>query len=171
MCFRNLLASLVIFSFSITALGEGSASVDVILKPAGSFKGNTSKVKGFAKKTADGFVAENVLVDLKSLNTGIALRDKHMKDRLMTDKYPVAKLIKASGRDGKGTAIIEVKGKKQEVKGTYEVKGNMLEAKFDMNLPALDIKDIRYMGVGVKDDVTVHVSLPIKEGRVPASKR
>lgn len=145
------------------AWADKGVVIDVLLSPTGSYKAKTPKVTGMARKTPDGGVtAENVVVDMKSITTGISLRDKHTKERLMVDKYPEAKLVKATGKDGKGTATIDIKGKKQNVAGTYKIEGDTLKAEFPMNLADLDIKDVRYMGIGVKDKVTVHVELPIK---------
>lgn len=143
----------------------GSLQIDVALSPAGSFKAETQKVNGTAYRTADGIAAKDVTVDLKSLSTGIALRDKHTKERLQVEKFPQAKLIKASGKDGKGTATIEVSGKIKEVAGTYKIDGHTLKAEFPMKLSDLAITGVRYMAVGVKDDVKVHIDLPLSEGK------
>lgn len=159
MIFFIFLTSLI--SFSINAQTTG-AIVDVKLSPAGSFKAETSKIQGSAKKTADGVLAENIMVDLKSLKTGIDLRDKHLKERLLVDKFPVAKLIKAEGKDGKGTATVLIKGVKKDVTGTYKISGKNLEAQFKLSLSELDIKDVRYMGVGAKDEVTITVNVPVQ---------
>lgn len=155
---------LSLFFISTPSLAQ-SVAVDVTLVPAGSFKAETKKITGKAFKSPQGVMAENITVDLKSLTTGVSLRDKHLKDHLMVSKYPQAKLIKAIGRSGKGKATIEVKGKKQTVNGTYKINGSMLDAEFKMILSELDIKDIKYMGVGVSDEVVLHISIPISESK------
>lgn len=138
-------------------------SIAVTLSPAGSYKAETSSVSGSAVKNKDGSVsAKDITVDLSTLKTGIALRDKHTKERLMADKYPKAKLVSAEGKNGIGTATIEVKGKTQKVSGTYKIDGASLISEFKMSLADLDIKDVRYMGVGVKDQITVEVVVPLK---------
>lgn len=144
------------------AHAQSSLAIDVKLSPAGTFRAETNKITGNAYKTADGVRADNVVIDMRSLKTGISLRDKHLKDHLEVTKYPTAKLIKALGRNGLGTAIIEIKGQKQEVKGTYRLNGNSLQAKFIMKLSALRITGVRYMTVGVADDVSVTINLPVK---------
>lgn len=156
----------------VMALADSNAAVEVVLNPAGSFRGETKKVTGFAYKTSDGGVAaENVQVDLRSLATGIGLRDTHTKKRLETGKYPYAKLIKATGKGGVGKALVEIKGIKREVTGTYKIVGNELQAEFPMQLKDLKITDVNYMGVGVENEVKLHVNIPIKEkGRLPASQ-
>lgn len=168
----SALIVMVLMPLASWADGAG-VSVDVKLSPAGSFKAETSKVQGFAYKKGNGVAAENVLIDLKSIKTGIGLRDKHTRERLMVEKFPQAKLIKAEGQNGKGTATIEIKGIKQEVTGTYKVQGNMLQASFPVNLTNLEIKDVRYMGVGVKETVVINVNLPLQAGpkRSTASKK
>lgn len=149
----------------------GSAIVDVSLSPAGSFRAESKKVDGFAYKTKDGGVAaENIQVDLRGITTGVGLRDTHTKKRLETSKYPYAKLIKATGKNGVGQALIEIKGIKKQVTGKYKVVGNELQAEFPIKLEELKIKDINYMGVGVDNEVKLQVSVPIKDkARMPAS--
>lgn len=137
--------------------------VDVRLSPAGSFKAQTQSLRGFAQKKGTEFYAENILVDVRTLKTGMSLRDKHLKERLEAEKFPNAKLVKASGKDGKGAATLEIKGQQINVKGTYSVEGKMLKATFPIHLPELKISAIRYMSVGVKDDISVTVKVPLQQ--------
>lgn len=150
----------ILLSLSVHAQNAG-VQVDFKLTP-GSFSAKTTKVKGFAKMSGDAVVAENIEVDIQSLKTGMELRDKHMKERLESEKFPSAKLIKAQGRDGKGRGTIEVKGIKKEVAGTYKIDGKKLIAQFKVSLEDFKIEKVRYMGIGVKDEATVNVTLPIK---------
>ena len=156
------------FVFSLNAAAGPQAEFDVTLSPAGSFVGKSTKVTGTAYKTANGVAAENVTIDLSSLSTGVGLRDKHTKEHLDVAKYPQAKLIKAVGHDGKGEALVEIHGVKQKVAGTYKIEGNVLKAQFPIELSKVNIGNIRYMGIGVKDVVTVKIDLPI--GDAPAGR-
>jgi hypothetical protein len=156
-------------TFALAFQAHAQVEVDVKLSPAGSFKAQTSDVSGFAYKTKDGIAAENVLIDLRNISTGIALRDKHTKEHLLVEKFPKAKLVKAVGKDGKGTARISIKGVEKEYAGTYKVEGDKVIATFPVHLPDLKIEGVRYMGVGVKDEVNVKIELPLKAG--PAVKR
>jgi polyisoprenoid-binding protein YceI len=157
---KNLIFLFVLF-FAGSVFAQ-SLEIDVRLSPAGSFKAETKKVKGAAKVNGSSASASDILVDLRSLSTGISLRDKHLKERLGVDKHPIAKLIKAQGQGGKGSATIQIKGMSKDVSGTYEVKGSNLHAQFKMNMSDLGINDVRYMGVGAKDEVTVTVVVPVK---------
>ncbi|MCB9073783.1 MAG: YceI family protein [Bdellovibrionaceae bacterium] len=173
MKYPGFLFPILVLSFLLhnqSVFANGSVEIDVKLSPAGSFKAQTKKVQGRAYRNGDDVVAENIIVDLKNLSTGVGLRDKHLKEHLMVEKYPEAKLVKATGKGGKGVASLIVKGKNQKVEGTYKVKGDTLVAEFPMTLSATDINDVRYMGVGVKDEVIVHVNVPISDGPMPHSE-
>lgn len=163
---NRTLYSAIMFSALLTGHFSfaGNLQIDVALSPAGSFKAETKKVSGSAHRTPDGIAAEGVVIDMKSLTTGISLRDKHTKEHLLVEKYPQAKLVKATGKNGKGKATLEVSGKTTEVNGTYTIEGNTLKAEFPMKLTDLDIKGVRYMAVGVKDEVKVHIELPLTDG-------
>ncbi len=155
------LISLFIILFSTFTYAQ---SIDVLVKlsPAGSFHAITKSVKGEASVQGGKVSANNVQVDLRTLSTGVDLRDKHLKDRLQVDKFPIAKLVTAEGQSGKGTATLEIKGSKQNVSGTYAVEGKTLRAEFKMKMTDLGINDARYMGVGAKDEVTVTIELPVR---------
>lgn len=150
------------FLFVSLVVNAQQASVDVTLNPAGSFKGKTSDVKGFATKKGDEVTATNIVVDLRNLKTGVTLRDKHTKKYLETDKHPQAVLVSATGKGGKGTGIIKIKGVEKNIAGTYKISGNVLNATFPLTLSDFGITGIKYMGIGVEDQVKVQISVPVK---------
>jgi hypothetical protein len=163
-----------IASFALDSFAGGNVQINVTMTPAGSFVAESSKVEGSAHKTGNGVIAENILVDVNSLTSHINLRDKHMKARLNAEKFKYAKLIKATGSGGRGQALVEIKGIKKQVSGTYQIAGNMLKAHFPIHLSDFEIKDVAFKGIGVKDEVTIHVNVPITAGAVTrstASKR
>ena len=138
------------------------AVVDISLRPAGSFNVKSTQVSGFAQKKGDGFEAKNIVVGLKSVTTGIALRDEHTRKHLDVQKFPEATLISAQGKDGKGDGLIKIRGIEKKIAGTYVIKGQRLEAQFPLVLSDFNITGIKYMGVGVSDEVTVHITVPVK---------
>lgn len=156
---------LIVFSLLIlsSAVSVASVKIDVTLSPAGSFVAQTKNVTGYAYKTSAGVAAENIEVDINSLKTGIELRDKHLKERLLVSKFPKAILTKAVGKNGKGKANIEIKGIKKIYSGKYEIEGSKLKATFEIQLPDLKIEDVNYMGVGVDDKITVQITVPLKD--------
>ena len=147
----------LLFSYNVWS----QVTVDVVLNPMGNFKAKTESISGNAVVTGTNVSAQNIKVDLRTLKTGIELRDKHTQKHLQTDKYPEATLSIAKGINGKGIGRIKINGQEKEIKGTYKIVGKNLEANFTLNLPDFKITDINYMGVGVEDEVKVHVVIPI----------
>lgn len=148
-------------AFGVSTLAQ-EAVVDISLSPAGSFKAKTSAVSGTAIKSGAGYSAENIVVDLTKLDTGIELRNEHTKEYLKVKEFPQAVLLNASGANGEGRGSIKIKGITKEIKGTYVVEGNKVKAKFPLSLKEFEITGINYMGVGVRDQVTINVVVPIK---------
>ncbi len=160
---KTFFVTMIAILFPLLVCAKG-AVVDVALTPAGDFKAKTEDVRGFATMKGDTVTAENVVVNLKNLTTGLSLRDKHAREKyLEVNKYPEMVLVKAIGRGGKGRGRIKYRGVEKDVIGTYSIKGSELTAKFRMKLSDFNIKGIKYMGVGVDDEVTVHVELPLKK--------
>ena len=158
--FEKIIAAVFVCTLPFTAKAK-EAVADIRLSPAGSFKATTQDVKGNATLTGNKITAENIVVNLKSLKTGIAVRDSHTQKHLETTQFPEAILVKAEGTDGKGTGVLRIHGVEKPVSGTYKINGNELEAEFKINLPDYKITNIKYMGVGVKDEVTVSVKVPL----------
>lgn len=158
---KKLLVLLVILT-SLQAYAQ-VAEIGISLRPAGSFKVKSKEVRGFATMKPDHSVeASNIVVGVKNIETGISLRDQHTKKHLEVDKFPDVTLVSAQGRNGKGTGIIKIKGIQHKIDGTYSVAGKILTAKFPLKLSDYKIEGIKYMGVGVADDVEVEVSVPMK---------
>ena len=108
-----------------------------------------------------------VVMDLTKLDTGISLRNKHLKDNyLNVTKFPTATMtnIEASGiggllkKAGKSTfkGMLELHGSKKPIQGTYEVKdGNQYSGNFEIDLPDFDVERPSFMGVKVVDKVYI----------------
>jgi polyisoprenoid-binding protein YceI len=114
-----------------------------------------------------------VTVPLAGLQTGIGLRDKHMREKyLQVDKYPDAVLelpwsgvkLPGDGQTGEGSApgkmTLHGKSKDVQVKyrivrtGTrYQVTGNV-----PLNLKDYDIDVPSYMGVTIQPDIDASAS-------------
>ncbi len=159
--------STFVFCFFIGSMAAASeAVVDVTLNPMGSFKAKTGEVKGEAVVFGDTVKAENVIVTLRNIKTGIALRDKHATEKYLdVAKFPDATLLQATGKGGKGRGRLKIRGIENEVSGTYKIKGKELHAEFQVKLSAFGITGIKYMGVGVSDEIRIHIVLPIVRKR------
>ena len=148
--------------FSMSSYAQ-EATVDVSLSPAGSFVGKTADIKGTATMKGDTVEAQNIVVSLKDLKTGIKLRDEHTQKHLDTAKFPEAVLVSATGKDGKGEGVLKIRGIEKKVTGTYTIEGGILKAEFPIKFSDYNITGIKYMGVGVQDDGKIKVSVPIKK--------
>ena len=82
------------------------------------------------------------------------------KEKRIEEKIQV---IKASGKNGKGTGIILIREIEKEFEFNYEVLSpKYLKAQFSLNLKDFKIPDISYMGVGVKNIVKIKVIAPYR---------
>lgn len=158
----KIFAASLILTLGVSSAFAQSVVVDVTLNPMGDFKAKTTQVKGEAIVKGDQVSAQNIVVNLASLKTGVELRDKHTQKHLETSKFPEAVLVSATGKGGKGTGKIRIRGIEKEVAGTYKVEGKILKADFPVKISDFGIGDINYMGVGVEDTVTLHVTVPVK---------
>ena len=137
---------------------------DVSLSPAGSFKAKTSEIVGEATMTGDVITADKIVVKLKNMKTGIELRDKHTTTKyLEVEKFPEAVLTSATGSGGKGKGKLKLRGVEKDVEGTYKIVGNELNAEFPIKLSDFNIKGIKYMGVGVNDNLNINITVPLKK--------
>ncbi|MGZ3772166.1 MAG: YceI family protein [Pseudobdellovibrionaceae bacterium] len=158
---KFFVAMLLVTGVSLNLFAQ-TVSVDVVLNPMGDFKAKTSDIKGEATVKGDEVTAKNVIVNLTNLKSGVELRDKHTQKYLDTKTFPEAVLVSATGKAGKGKGKIKIKGIEKDIDGTYKVEGKTLKADFKVTLSDFGIKDINYMGVGVEDQVTIHVAVPVK---------
>lgn len=156
---------------------DGDVRVLCPLTVGGSFEARTKMLSGSARpgpQAAAPWVGE-FLVQLSGLDTGIALRTQHMREEyLEVDKGPdyaraVLTEIRLAGIDaampsGKGTfsARLRLHGVERPVTGQVELRrsgsGVHVRASFPVALEQFSIATPRYLGVGVKDEVTVQVS-------------
>ncbi|MBK26410.1 MAG: hypothetical protein CME70_20590 [Halobacteriovorax sp.] len=159
---KYFLLPIIALLFSTTLLAKG-VTVFIDLSPAGSFEAKAKSVKGKAVVKGDSVVAENLTVSVKKLKTGLDLRDDHLKKKLNSKKYPKIKMVKAVGKGGKGTALFDIRGVKGKVPFTYKkVDSKYMKADFKINLKKFKFEGIKYMGVGVKDNVRIEAFIRYK---------
>lgn len=141
--------------------------------PAGmSIDGSTSDVA-----VGDDGTTVTITVTMTNLSTGIALRDKHMKEALETATHTTSELkvarsalkLPAAGAESSGDAkgTMKLHGQTKDVTfhytakndgGTLNVKGNTR-----INMTDFGIKPPSYLGVAVKPDVDVSSAFQAKD--------
>lgn len=158
------------------ALGRArDAAVSFFAKgPAGlKIEGKTSEI---AVSEQDGKV--HFVVPLATLDTGISLRNKHMREKyLEVTKYPNAELVidrsaltfPEDGKDSGATVpgTMSIHGKTQPVTVAYKAHRDGATCQVEGNV-ALDIKKFgidvpSYAGVTVKPDIEVAVRAKIDD--------
>ena len=160
------------------SIASGEVEVRCRLTVGGSFNIVTSAVSGTLQRAApDGTDYSGELrVDLATLDSGIELRNSHLRDAyLELERGPAFQnavlsgivlddpLPAAAGRHGTAfTATLSLHGVDRRIAGEVELRrrdtGMRVEATFSMSLEAFDIPPPRYLGVGVRDNVEVTVT-------------
>lgn len=143
-------------------------------------KGHSEDLK--AKITVDvKLLTANLIINLKTLVTGIDTRDNHMKDKyLEIAKFPTAELnikdlqlpnvledIKVNQAEQAFKGELQLHGVKKEVEGTYALevsKGKIkVLAKFSLNLSDFKIDIPSYIGIKVADKVNIESRFDLKK--------
>jgi len=146
------------------------------LTVGGSFEARTKSVSGEVAASAaePGSVSGALRVDLQTLETGIAVRDRHMRETyLEVEKGPefaVAtfdqiRVDKLNGKSTfKGTLLLH--GQRQEVMGTADLQQRdgriRVQAQFPIKVSSFQIPKPTYLGVGVKDEIQIRVVLTVE---------
>ena len=136
---------------------------------------STEGPKGSLKLEGAKLLGE-ILVSVSKLDTGIALRTEHMKEKYLEEKkYPEAKLtvLEAGVEPAFSTTIstkeapfrgkLALHGKEKEVSGTFQAENGKLSAKFPVNLTDFAIEVPKYLGVTVAEQVDVDVDLGLQK--------
>ena len=151
--------------------------------PLEEFEGITEDIDGYLYWEDDSLFKNNEFyfeVNLNTLDTGIGLRNRHMRERyLETDKWPVAsyqgKIVDVAKTDSAGLTVYEV-----QTQGTFSVHGverdievagtvEMLEAglmrikaAFQIELPDYNIKIPQVMFFKLNKVIKIRVMFHLK---------
>lgn len=165
----------------------GDVKVLVPMKPGGSFETRTTALTGTVS-VGTGVplpVAGELSVDLATLDTGIALRNQHLRENYLElargEGYARAVLSELGLKDATGpgfegrtgfTATLLLHGVKKPVAGSAAVRregaGVRVEASFPLALSDFAVRAPEYLGVGVGNRLIVSVSfvaLPATGGK------
>lgn len=155
-------------------VATGEARVTCPMTVGGSFEAKSSSLAGvISVDPSTTVLAGELAVDLKTLDTGISLRNQHMLETYLEvgkgegfDKATLSNIdvgSLAAGVDGQKpfTARLRLHGVTQAVAGRATLKSRgssvQVDASFPLHISDYHIADPRYLGVGVKNDVTVRV--------------
>ena len=163
----------------VWTVAAGDVRVRCRMTVGGSFDAVTSIVSGTLRRetTDTGSYTGELRVDLSTLDTGIGLRNEHLRSSyLELDRGPAFHDAVLSGivldeppRAGDGrhetrfSGTLTLHGVQRTVGGEAELRrrdGRMqVEAQFSLSLDAFDIPPPRYLGIGVRDRIEITVEL------------
>ena len=156
---------------------SGDVRVRCRLTVGGSFDATTSSISGALQRTVGDSLsyAGELRVDLGTLDTGIGLRNDHLRTTyLETERGPDFRRAVLSGtvlddplpagnrrHATRFAARLTLHGVEREIEGEAELRRRngrvQVEATFSLSLEAFDIPPPRYLGIGVRDAVEVTV--------------
>jgi len=154
---------------------SGEVRVTCPLTIGGSFEARTTALTGSVSAGAGSASLDGELsVDLKTLDTGIGLRNRHMLDNYLEVQkggdFEVAAVsqidlgtLQSGIADGTRpfTARLHLHGTTQAVSGTAKLithgSSVRVEASFPIRISDYGIAEPRHLGVGVKNEIAVHV--------------
>lgn len=163
----------VIFNTASAALYDvkpSAESVNFLAKGKPSFiaiKGMGQGLTGKVETTAKGVKAD-LEFDLTSLDTGIELRDDHLKNKyLEVATYPKARLIikeENATLDGEKVTfkgLLTLHGVEREVSGEGVLTNSNLKAEFSLDLTDFKIEIPSFQGITVAKTVVIKVESPL----------
>jgi polyisoprenoid-binding protein YceI len=156
-------------------VAQPEVRVNCPLTIGGSFQAKTAAMSGSVTTGASHSYDGSLVVDLRTLDTGIDLRNEHLREKyLEVDKAPGydkatlsevdIKGLNPESPEGRGsfTASLMLHGTRKTVSGPAEIRraasGLRVKASFPVNLSEYGIPEPRYLGVGVKNTVQVEVT-------------
>ena len=170
------------------SVSQGDVRVVCPMTVGGSFEARTNALSGLVdvgQARPAAFVGD-LVVDLRTLDTGIGMRNDHMKEGYLEvgkgDGFEMAVLsdirlgdVDAQSFEGKTafTGTLRLHGAKRTVTGQAEVRragsSVRVEAAFPVTLSDYGIPKPQYLGVGVRSEVQVKVSFVAAPGTGPGA--
>lgn len=168
-------------------LKSGNVRVRCRLTVGGSFDAATSAISGTLRRTGpEASYAGTLRVDLVPLDTGIELRNNHLRETYLEvargERFRHAALTgielavplppDAARHKTPFSGTLSLHGVEKAIAGEAELSrrdGRLrVEAAFSLSLKVFDIPPPRYLGVGVRDEVGILVTFDAVSGTSPA---
>ena len=142
------------------------------LTVGGSFEARATAVAGEMRSAPGNRLEGRLQVDLGGIETGIALRDRHMKENYLEVGRPgfdraVLEQVQLERMNGSTpfTGLLTLHGRQRAIAGTATLQetrdGLRVEAEFPVRLAEFAIAEPTYLGVGVASEVRVRVLLTV----------
>ena len=168
----------------------GQVTVVCPLTVGGSFEAKTTSVEGTVTPdpSKPSALSGELAVDLATLDTGISLRNRHLRDNYLEvqkgagfERAVLSDIVleaddaeRFEGRT-RFTGTLLLHGTKRPVEGEAELErsgpGVTVKASFPVTLAEFGIAEPRYLGVGVRDEVQVKVAFGAARAQAVESSR
>lgn len=138
-----------------------------------TIKGQASELTGQALRTGDRITSGEVKVPVKSLKTGMAMRDEHMRERIFKaadGTYPDLTFKATQSNCATGSAEMHC-----SIQGLFSIRGTEKPATFDctstdqnlscrsnLKLSDYSIEQPSQLGIKVSNDISVDIQLKIE---------
>jgi polyisoprenoid-binding protein YceI len=175
-----VLAGIIGLTASTWRVEQGAVRVICPMTIGGSFDAKTTALSGSVTAGASGSQAFDgtLVVDLRTLDTGIGLRNEHLRENYLEvgkgpgfDAATLSEIdldkFNPDAPEGKGsfTGLLTLHGVTKPVTGVVDVRqagaGLRVKASFPVDLATYSIRKPRYLGIGVKDIVQVEVAFAV----------
>jgi polyisoprenoid-binding protein YceI len=164
---------LAINSFANVTITKSEINFTAIGKPAFIKASGNMPFKKSMLKVKDNQLSGSILVDLNQLNTGIDLRDEHLKTKyLHVDKFPEAKLVLdpialvEGSKEQLTMATMYLHGQEKKIKVPLTlVKAGAkitVSSEFELLLSDFAIELPSFQGITAADKVTLSVNSEIE---------
>jgi len=151
----------------------GEVTVLCPLTVGGSFEAKTKTLSGEIAPAPDqpGAIRGTLKVDLQTLETGIGMRDRHMRDNyLQVEKGPTFSTatfddIRVEKLEGKTvfSGILTLHGQRKKISGAAELQQHggriRVQAQFALKVSDFEIPAPTYLGIGLRDEIQIKVTL------------
>lgn len=163
----NKVITVIFIIISDICLAESTVIFEGVGSPSFlTIEGKGGKVTG-SLTMKDGKSSGTFEVNLNDFDTGIALRNEHMKKQyLETDTYPIAKFILDPiiiPKDGKfnWSGNMTLHGVTKGIDGYAEVLNKVIDVSFSIKMSDFKIKKAIYLGVGMDDKISIALNIDI----------
>ncbi|MGD9488356.1 MAG: YceI family protein [Calditrichaceae bacterium] len=148
--------------------------------PLEDFEGKTDKIDGYIFWEGDDLTNKSEIyfeVDLKSIDTGIGLRNRHMRENyLHTDKYPITHykgmITRAEKTDGENFNVVTegtifIHGVERKLTASGEIvntgeNGYQIITKFEVKLPDFNIEVPQLMFMKINEVIKLELTFFVK---------
>lgn len=162
---KRVIFAAVVFLASAASYGApvtGSVEFQAAGSPGAlTITGKGGKLTGDVTVTG-GVATGELTASTGDFDTGLPTRDTHTKEKLEAVAFPTAKLVlkpwKVTDKDSDFEGDLTIKGVTKPVKGKASVAGKSLHAVMTVKASDYAIGPVKYLGIGVKDEVVVTVN-------------